>query len=101
MHGIDLAVSQADIDEGRPCSPTGCALALAGKRHFRARRVQVDGSGLTVHLPRSGRLSTYPLGQDAIIWARRFDTGLGVTPNTFRLDAPYTRSDRLDDAWGR
>lgn len=65
-----VQVTQRDIEEGKPCSPCSCPLALAIGRAFEQPGVSVGASWVGV------RGTSYPLPARAIEFRQAFDTDM-------------------------
>ncbi len=74
-----IEVTQQDIDDGEPCEPSFCFLALAIKRITGKKRVFVDYTKIMID--NVAYYGTIELEQDMVM----YDTCGVVTPKTYEL----------------
>lgn len=95
-----IEVTDRDIREGKPCSPTECPVALAVIRSFRAMHVVVDIEKAIIYpTHESCRDSvgavTVDLPELAVDFAQNYDKGIHAhvpEPFAFDLEIPVTES---------
>ena len=88
---MNVRITQADIDNGKPDHTCLCPIALAIERALRARGLDVEGVQVEANRVEIAygadriRWRTIDLPESAIEFIERFDYGTGVDPFEFEL----------------
>ena len=81
LNRMTIKVTQEDINNGEKSSCTGCPIALALRRKFRAAK-QVEVGTSMVNIWYDEKLKQIKLPKSITTFIERFDDGCGVQPFT-------------------
>lgn len=90
MHQITISVHKKDLEKGKPCEGTKCAIALAARREIpKEYSIEVLPRKLRL-LQKCGRgFREFPLPPEVALFLERFDRNLPVDPFSFSIFIEY------------